>query len=94
MGIREIKQKVIPVLKKYGVKRAGLFGSAANGKDTKDSDVDILVEITRDDINLLGFIHIKSELEEALNKKVDLVEYSTIKPIIRKRVLAEEVALL
>ena len=94
MGIEEIKKKVRPILKKYGVTKAGIFGSIATGEAGKDSDVDILVEITRDDIDLFGFIHIKSELEEVLGRKVDLVEYSTIKPLIRESVLKEQVALL
>jgi len=31
-------------LKKYGVKRIGLFGSFARGEENKSSDVDIIVE--------------------------------------------------
>ena len=58
-----------------------------------DSDIDILVEIKKN-ISLLDFVGIKLELEEALKKKVDLVEYSTIKPILKEKILKEEVAIL
>jgi predicted nucleotidyltransferase len=34
------------------------------------------------------------ELEDVLGKKVDLGEYSTIKPIIREQVLSEVVGIL
>lgn len=94
MNVKEIKKKILPILKKYGVKRAGVFGSMVRGEAREDSDVDILVEIERDDISLLDFVGIKLELEEALNRKVDLVEYSTIKPLIRERILSEEVPIL
>jgi len=94
MNVKEIKRKILPILKKYGVKRAGVFGSIVRGEAREDSDVDILVEIERDDISLLDFVGIKLELEEALNRKVDLVEYSTIKPLIRERILSEEVPIL
>jgi predicted nucleotidyltransferase len=36
----------------------------------------------------------KLKLEEAINRKVDLVEYETIKPLIREKILSEQVAIL
>jgi len=59
----------------------------------EDSDVDILVEIEKP-ISLLDFIGIKLELEEALEKKVDLVEYNTIKPLLKERILNEQVRII
>ncbi len=92
--ITEITNKIMPILKKYGIKRAGIFGSIVRCEAREDSDVDILVEIERDDLSLLDFVGIKLELEETLGRKVDLVEYSAIKSIIRERILSEEVAIL
>ena len=94
MNIEEIKRKILPILAKYGVKRAGVVGSAVRGEEREDSDIDILVEIERDDLSLLDFVGLKLELEEALNKKVDLGEYCTIKPIVKDRILKEEVRIL
>lgn len=93
MNIEEIKKKIIPILKRYPVKRAGVFGSVVRGEDTQESDIDILVEI-EERMSLLDFVGLKLELEEALGKKVDLGEYSTIKPIIREQILSEEVTIL
>lgn len=94
MNVEEIKmKKIIPILKKYGVKRAGIFGSFVRGEETKKSDIDVLVEI-EGRMSLLDFVGLKLELEEALGKKVDLGEYSTIKPIIKEQILSEEVAIL
>ncbi|GCC10851.1 hypothetical protein IPdc08_00889 [archaeon] len=45
-------------------------------------------------MSLFDFVGLKLELEEALGRKVDLGEYSTIKPIIREQILSEEVAIL
>ena len=63
------------------------------GEAKTSCDVDILVEI-KSDASLLDFVGIKLELEEALGRKVDLVEYDTIKPIIKERILSEQVAIL
>lgn len=91
--IEEIKQKILPILQRYEVKRVGLFGSCIRGQMTADSDIDILVEIEKD-ISLLDFVGLKLEIEEALNRKVDLVEYNTIKPLLRERILNEQEIIL
>jgi hypothetical protein len=92
-SIQEIKEKITPILQRYGIKKAAIFGSLAKGEAKTSSDVDILVEI-KSDMSLLDFIGIKIELEEALKMKVDLVEYETIKPFIREKILSEQVAIL
>ena len=89
----EIKDIVIRVLEKHGVKRAGFFGSVVRGEVTEDSDIDVLVEIDSD-ISLLDFVGLKLEIEEALGRKVDLVEYDTIKPLLRERILKEQEVIL
>jgi len=91
--ISDIKMLVLPILQKHGATAAGLFGSIVRDEMTEDSDIDILVEIAKD-ISLLDFVGIKLEIEDALGGKVDLVEYNTIKPLIRDRILAEQVVIL
>jgi len=93
MNLEEIKRKSLPILKKYGVARAGVFGSVVRGEATADSDIDILVEIERR-MSLLDFAGLKIELEEALGRKVDLGEYAAIKVMIKDDILSEEVAIL
>ena len=93
MLVDEIRNTVLPILKKYGVRRASIFGSAVREEMKESSDVDILVEIDRD-ISLLDFVALKLELEDALGRRVDLVEYDTIKPRLRDRILKEQVVIL
>jgi len=87
-----IKQSIVPILRRYGVTKAALFGSAVKGKGAP-SDIDILVQID-DDISLLQFVALKLELEQILQKSVDLVEYDTIKPRLRDSILKEQEAIL
>mgnify|MGYP005855063541 CR=1 FL=1 len=91
--IDHIKKLAAPILQRYGVTRAGLFGSWARGDMTGASDIDILVE-TGEDMSLFEFVHLKHELEEALQRKIDLVEYQTIKPRLKPILLREELAIL
>lgn len=92
--IDEIKQKILPILKEHKVTKAGIFGSYARGEQNKKSDVDILVEISDDAMGLLGFIRLKSILEKAIKRKIDLVEYSLIRKELRERILNDEVPIL
>lgn len=90
LSIDEIRVRIAPILKKYGVKKAAVFGSYARGAAKKTSDIDIVVEIEKD-ISLLDFAGLKLEIEDVLGRKVDLVEYSAIKPRIKERILEEQV---
>jgi len=91
--IEKIKSKIIPVLKGYKVTKAGIFGSYARGEQKKKSDVDILIEIGND-VGLLALAGLKLELQEAINRKVDLVEYELIRKEIRDNILNDEIRIL
>jgi hypothetical protein len=90
MNIYKIKHTIISILKRHSITRAGIFGSFARGNENPDSDIDILVEFDKQ-ISLLEFVGIKYELEDILEKKVDLVEYQSIKPRLKKRIMSEEI---
>lgn len=92
--IELIKSKIISILKKNNVNRAGIFGSYSRGKQKKDSDIDIAIDIGDKNMSLLGFIGLKLKLEDALKKKVDMVEYAAIKPLIKNRILNEEIRII
>lgn len=92
MSKEEIAEKIIPILKKQGVKKAALFGSQARGDARKNSDVDLLVKLPKR-FGLFEMGGLKIDLEEALNKKVDLVEYSVIHPLLKKQILKEQISI-
>jgi predicted nucleotidyltransferase len=91
--VERVKETIRPILIRNGVIRAGVFGSVVHGTMRPDSDVDVLVELDQS-ISLLGLARLKRELEEAIGRGVDLVEYQTIKERIRPKILAEEVRIL
>ena len=70
-----------------------LFGSRARGEATKKSDIDILIKF-KGRKSLLDLSGLKIELEEKLNKKVDLVTYKYIDYRIKNQILEEEIRLL
>ncbi|MBI2309388.1 nucleotidyltransferase family protein [Candidatus Collierbacteria bacterium] len=84
----QIKHKLPVLAHDYQVKRLGIFGSVARGKDTAKSDVDILVSFFRPP-GLFDFVRLEDYLSSLLKRKVDLVTRKAIKPVIRDRVLRE-----
>ena len=91
--IQRLRRKILPILRRYRTRRAGLFGSCLRKNLKSVGDVDVLVDL-REEMSLLDVIGMKQDLEEALGKKVDLVEYSTIKPVLRERILQSHVMIL
>jgi len=76
-----LTQQIAEYFKTQPVLKAWLFGSYARGEQTEDSDVDILVEFDRTNpIGLFAYVRMQRELEERLNRKVDLVEAGTLRP--------------
>ncbi|MCK4353445.1 nucleotidyltransferase family protein [candidate division WOR-3 bacterium] len=83
-----IKVKVTPILKQYGVRTAAIFGSFARGEEENGSDIDMLVDVKG--IGAFSFVRLQLDLQDAIGKKVDLVDYRAIKPFLRKRILKEQ----
>ena len=94
MSIKEIKNKINPILKKNGVKKAAIFGSYARGEQKKRSDVDILIEYQKNDKSLLDLVGLEIKLKEKLNKKVDLITYDSLHPLLRESILKDQKIIL
>jgi len=90
--LQKLKAKIKKVLEKYKIKKAGIFGSYARGEQKKKSDIDILIEPPKG-IGF-GFVGIQFDLEDYLNKKVDLVSYNGLSPYLRDKILDEEVQII
>ena len=84
----DLKIKTHPILKKYGVDSAGVFGSRARGDARIDSDYDILVNFS-DPIGLFKLISLKHELEDSLGASVDLVTEGALSPYLRQSIFRD-----
>ncbi|HEY5040342.1 MAG TPA: nucleotidyltransferase family protein [bacterium] len=82
-------QKEKEFLRRSGVRRIGLFGSAARGENRKNSDLDFLVEMGKPTFD--GYMDVKLRLEDVFHRPVDLVLSHNLKPRLRQRILAETV---
>ena len=73
----EIEVKLVPVLRRYGVRKAVLFGSFAKGSAHENSDVDLLVDSGLKGLSFVGLIE---DIRQALDDtEVDVLDVAHIK---------------
>jgi hypothetical protein len=82
-------QNMIPKIQHFfatqPVNRAYLFGSCSRGEETKNSDVDILVDLDKSKpIGLFQYVTMKLELQDLLQREVDLVEQDELLPFAQE----------
>jgi len=90
--IKILRQHLPELREKYSVNYLGIFGSYIRGEQTKDSDLDVLVQFDKKP-GLLKYIEFENYLSDLLEVKVGLVMKSALKPNIGKRILNEVKAL-
>jgi len=71
----------------YKIKKLSVFGSFARGEQTKNSDIDMLVEF-KSPVGF-GFFRASRYLEEILGRKVDLVTKDALRPELKKNIARE-----
>lgn len=76
LTIKQIKDRILPILAKHGIHEVYLFGSYARGEAKNTSDVDIYCE-SGDVKTFIDQGFLEEELEEALGKKVDILFIGT-----------------
>ena len=76
-------------LSQLAVHELALFGSHARNEATEESDIDFVVEFTTKSFD--RYMELREFLESILDRRVDLVLKSAIKPRLRERILREAV---
>jgi len=74
-------------IEKFGVRRLGLFGSFAMGKQKKTSDIDLLVEFRKGKKNFRNFMHLAFYLEGLLHREVELVTPESLSPYLKPSII-------
>jgi uncharacterized protein len=74
----------------FGVRRIGVFGSAAQDRLNPQSDVDVVVELAEPDLLLL--IGLQQELQDVFGRQVDVVHYRlTMNPVLKRHIDREAI---
>jgi len=90
--LRERRDEIIDAARARGASHVRVFGSVARGDATEASDVDFLVDLEpgRSLMDLGGLL---MDLQELLERDVDVVTESGLRPRVAERVLADAIDL-
>lgn len=75
------------VVRGYGVRKIGVFGSVVRGSAGEKSDLDFIVEFSEKTFD--NYFDLKFFLEDLFGRKVDLVIAETVKPQLKSHILTE-----
>ncbi|OLT54681.1 hypothetical protein BJF88_07865 [Cellulosimicrobium sp. CUA-896] len=85
--LRVKRDAVVEAAARHGARSVRVFGSVAEGSDTADSDVDLLVDLD-EGVGLFGLGALETELEEILGRSVDVVPERTLREAVRATITA------
>jgi len=91
-SIDELKEIIAPIAEKYHISKVYLFGSFARGDYNEQSDIDLRIEKgeLKGLFALCGFY---TEVEEALQMKVDVLTTGSLEDAFLKKIEKDEVML-
>lgn len=73
LTMEQIKNAVAVIASEYPIKTVLLFGSYAEGRNTPDSDIDLMIEFETEAVSLLTLSAIKYRVEELLSVDADII---------------------
>ena len=74
----------------FGITRLGVFGSVARQENTDESDIDIVVEISKPTLSLM--YQLRQALSSLLGRTVDLVRMrDSLRPVFKSTILQEAI---
>lgn len=79
-----VRNIIVNYFRNQPVEKAWIFGSYSRGEEREDSDVDILVTFKKNERIGLKYAAMVCDLEDLLQKKVDMVIDGTLLPFARK----------
>jgi uncharacterized protein len=90
--LRKKRAEILAIADKYGATNLRIFGSVSRGDDRPDSDIDILID-QENAWNLFDHVAMMQDLEDLLERKVDLATADALRPGFKDRILQDAIAL-
>ena len=87
--LQEKREQVLAVAAKHGASNVRVFGSVVRGEDTPESDIDFLIDYDPEQVTPWFPGGLLMDLQDLLERRVDVLTERGISPLIRERVLAE-----
>jgi predicted nucleotidyltransferase len=90
--LHDKREDILRIAARHGVTAVRVFGSAARGEATEESDIDLLIQVQGPTTPWFpgGLV---AELERLLGRQVDVVEADALREPLRRAILEEAVPL-
>lgn len=85
---KQLKEKLIKLGPKYNISFIGVFGSYARGEEDRKSDLDLIVDFSKE-ITLLDLVRVEREFSENVGVNIDLLTEDSISPYIKDKIMKE-----
>jgi predicted nucleotidyltransferase len=90
--LQRYRTEILDLAVRHGARDVRVFGSLARGEGGKGSDLDLLVTLG-EGRSLLDLVGLKQDLEDLVDRPVDVVTEQALSPYLRERVLSEAIPL-
>ncbi|NMF82473.1 nucleotidyltransferase family protein [Nodosilinea sp. P-1105] len=87
--LQDKREQVLEVAAKHGAFNVRVFGSVVRGEDTRESDIDFLVDYDPEKVTPWFPGGLLMDLQDLLGQRVDVLTERGISPLIRGQVLAD-----
>lgn len=87
--LRKHREEIRRIVENNGAANPRVFGSVIQGKDTEDSDLDILVDPIKGKTTLISLASIQLEIEDLTGIKTDVLTPMALHERFRDKVLVE-----
>jgi predicted nucleotidyltransferase len=91
--LEEKRKDIIEIAARHGAYNIRIFGSVARGEDNENSDFDFLIDYDLDEISPWFPGGLLVDLEDLLERKVDIVTEKGLSDLIRQQILTEAIPL-
>ncbi len=89
----EKREEILKLAAKHGAFNVRIFGSVVRGEETENSDIDFLIDYDLSKISPWFPVGLIEDLEQLLNRKVDIVTTKSLHYFIRDKIMKEAVSL-
>lgn len=87
--LQDKRDDILAIAAKHGAFNVRVFGSVSRGEDTESSDIDLLVDYDLQKVSAWFPGGLLMDLQDLLDRKVDIVTEQGLSHFIKDRVLAE-----
>jgi predicted nucleotidyltransferase len=91
--LHQNREKIYAIAEKYGISNIRIFGSVARGEENAQSDVDMLVNISKHKGMGFDLIRFEREFSEKFHTKTDVVSENALHHSLREKIFSEAVSL-